>query len=34
LNGKPIGPVGPRGQVRLVEFTPAGFQIVARKSPT
>ena len=23
LNGKPIGPIGPRGQVRVVEFTPA-----------
>ncbi len=30
LNGKPIGPVGPRGQVRIVELTPAGFQIVPR----
>ena len=34
LNGKPIGPIGPRGQVRVVEFTPAGFQIVPRKPPT
>jgi cytoskeleton protein RodZ len=34
LNGKPIGPVGPRGQIRVVELTPAGFQIVPRKSPT
>lgn len=34
LNGKPIGPIGPRGQVRIVELTPAGFQIVPRKSPT
>ena len=34
LNGKPIGPIGPRGQVRVVELTPAGFQIVPRKSPT
>jgi len=31
LNGKPIGPIGPRGQVRVVELTPAGFQIVQRK---
>ena len=30
LNGKPIGPVGPRGQIRIVELTPAGFQIVPR----
>jgi len=28
LNGKPIGPIGPRGQVRTVELTPDGFQIV------
>jgi cytoskeleton protein RodZ len=34
LNGKPIGPIGPRGQVRVVELTPAGFQIVPRKPPT
>ena len=33
LNGKPIGPIGPRGQVRIVELTPAGFQIVPRKPP-
>jgi cytoskeletal protein RodZ len=34
LNGKPIGPVGPRGQIRIVELTPAGFQIVPRNPPT
>ncbi|MBI1790359.1 MAG: helix-turn-helix domain-containing protein [Acidobacteria bacterium] len=34
LNGNPIGPIGPRGQVRVVEFTPRGFQIVSRKPPT
>jgi cytoskeleton protein RodZ len=34
LNGKPIGPIGPKGQIRVVELTPAGFQIVPRKSPT
>ena len=33
LNGKPIGPIGPKGQIRVVELTPAGFQI-SRKSPT
>ena len=33
LNGKPIGPIGPRGEIRVVELTPAGFQI-SRKSPT
>jgi cytoskeleton protein RodZ len=32
LNGKSIGPIGPRGQIRVVELTPAGFQIVPRKS--
>ncbi len=34
LNGKSIGPIGPRGQVRVIELTPAGFQIVQRKPPT
>jgi len=33
LNGKPIGPIGPRGQVRMLELTPGGFQIVSRKPP-
>jgi cytoskeleton protein RodZ len=34
LNGKPVGPVGPRGQVRTVQFTSGGFEIVAvPKSP-
>ena len=28
LNGKPIGEVGPRGQVRTVQFTSGGFHIV------
>jgi len=34
LNGKPIGPVGPKGQVRTVQFTPGGFQIVPAKPPS
>jgi len=34
LNGKPIGPIGPRGQVRVVELTPEGFQVVSRKPLT
>ena len=34
LNGKPIGPIGPRGRVLVVELTQAGFHIVPRKSPT
>jgi cytoskeleton protein RodZ len=33
LNGKPIGPVGPKGQVRMVQFTSGGFQIVVPKPP-
>jgi cytoskeleton protein RodZ len=34
LNGKPIGDIGPRGQVKTVQFTSGGFQIVAApKSP-
>jgi cytoskeleton protein RodZ len=28
LNGRPIGPIGPRGQVRVVTFTRDNFQIV------
>jgi len=27
-NGKAIGPIGPRGQVRVVKFTPENFQIL------
>jgi len=33
LNGKPIGPVGPKGQPRTVEFTSRGFRIVALPKP-
>jgi cytoskeleton protein RodZ len=29
LNGKPIGPVGPKGQVRTLQLTSGGFQIVS-----
>jgi hypothetical protein len=32
-NGKPIGPVGPKGQVRTLQFNAAGFQVVAAKPP-
>jgi cytoskeleton protein RodZ len=28
LNGKPVGEVGPKGQIRTVQFTSGGFQIV------
>ncbi len=30
-NGKPIGPIGKRGQIRMVVFTADSFEIVARK---
>jgi cytoskeleton protein RodZ len=33
LNGKQVGPVGPKGQVREVQFTSGGFQIVAVPKP-
>ena len=33
-NGKTIGPVGPRGQVRVVVFTPENFQILPAAAPT
>ena len=32
-NGKPIGPIGPRGQVRVVLFTPENFQILPPAPP-
>jgi cytoskeleton protein RodZ len=31
LNGKAIGPAGPKGQVRNLQFTSGGFQIVSPK---
>jgi hypothetical protein len=34
LNGKPIGPAGPKGQVRTIQFTSGGFQIVPPKPPS
>ncbi len=34
LNGKPIGAIGPKGQVREVQFTSGGFQIVAGPKPS
>jgi cytoskeleton protein RodZ len=33
LNGKPLGPMGPKGQVRTVQFTSGGFQTVPDKVP-
>ncbi len=32
-NGKPLGELGPEGQVRTVQFTPSGFQVVAPTAP-
>jgi hypothetical protein len=29
LNGKPIGEVGPKGQIRNVQLSSGGFQVVA-----
>ena len=34
LNGKPLGAIGPKGQVRDVQFTSGGFQIVAAPKPS
>jgi cytoskeleton protein RodZ len=34
LNGKAIGPVGPKGLVRELQFTSGGFQIVAAPKPS
>jgi len=31
LNGKSIGPAGPKGQARTLQFTSGGFQIVSAK---
>jgi cytoskeleton protein RodZ len=33
LNGKPIGTVGPKGQVRTIQLTSGGFEIVAAPKP-
>jgi hypothetical protein len=32
LNGKTVGPIGPHGEIRLVNLTPNGAQISRRKS--
>jgi cytoskeleton protein RodZ len=34
LNGKPIGPVGPRGEIRLLNLTPKGAYVMPRTPPT
>jgi cytoskeletal protein RodZ len=31
LNGKPIGPLGARGEIQMVEFTPNGIRRVPRR---
>jgi cytoskeleton protein RodZ len=33
LNGKPVGALGSRGQVRVVNLTPVGFQIAPPRPP-
>jgi cytoskeleton protein RodZ len=33
LNGKRLGPLGPKGQVRTVQLTSGGFEIVAAPKP-
>ncbi len=33
-DGKPVGPIGPNGQVVAVEFSPNGFRVVPAKSLT
>ena len=34
LNGKPVGPIGPRGEIRLLVLTPKGAHVVPRTPPT
>ena len=33
LNGKPIGPIGKSGQVRVVVFTPDNFEVLPLDPP-
>ena len=33
LNGKPIGPIGPKGQIRTVQLTSGGFQVLLPEPP-
>jgi cytoskeletal protein RodZ len=33
LNGKPVGPAGPKGQIRIVTLTPQGVQILVPPKP-
>jgi cytoskeleton protein RodZ len=34
LNGKQVGPIGPRGEIRLLVLTPQGAHVVPRTPPT
>jgi cytoskeleton protein RodZ len=34
LNGNPVGPIGPRGEIRLLVLTPEGAHVVPRTPPT
>ena len=34
LNGKHVGPIGPRGEIRLLVLTPHGAHVVPRTPPT
>jgi len=34
LNGRPVGPIGPKGEIRLLVLTPAGAHVVPRTPPT
>ena len=34
LNGKSVGPIGPRGEIRLLVLTPQGAHVVPRTPPT
>jgi hypothetical protein len=34
FNGKPVGTVGPKGQIREIQFTSGGFQIRADPKPS
>ena len=34
LNGKPVGPIGSRGEIRLLVLTPEGAHVVPRTPPT
>ena len=34
VNGKPAGPMGPRGQIRIIEITPSGVQSLPPPPPS